>query len=483
MKQHLSILFFLSLALLFAGGCMKMGPDFKRPSPEVQIPGAFQHDTIGHGHALLQEPWWRIYGNPELNSLVGQALKNNWDIRQAAARVMEVRSQFLQTRADRFPSLNLQASAQRQRQTIHVPAPIFQGGTFQLQDQQKRETTDAFSLSLPLSYELDLWGRLARAEEGARASLLEAEENRRTIAQAVVAETVTLYLNIEAIERRIQVLRNSIDSYRQSLKLVAFRYEHGLTSILDVRQARRILAQTESSLPTLLQELGTAQQKMAILLGHYPKTRPPRTHPSGYFKELPPVPPGLPSELLLRRPDIMAAEARLRALNAQVGQARANRFPHITLTAGFGYASDELAHLLLPQSSLWNMAAGLFQPLFDAGKLKALEEAARARYRQGLAAYAKTLLNAFSEVENGLLTREEQLERRKRVLVLLEEARATQTIAEGRYKRGLVNYITVLDAQQARFQAEDSLILVDLALLTNRVTLYRSLGGGWEKNG
>ena len=129
------------------------------------------------------------------------------------------------------------------------------------------------------------------------------------------------------------------------------------------------------------------------------------------------------------------------------------------------------------------MAAGLFQPLFDAGKLKALEKVAHARYRQGLAAYAKTLLNAFSEVENGLLTRREQLERRKRVLVLLEEARATQVVAEGRYRRGLVNYITVLDAQQARFQAEDSLILVDLALLTNRVTLYRALGGGWDRNG
>ncbi|MBW2094606.1 MAG: efflux transporter outer membrane subunit [Deltaproteobacteria bacterium] len=483
MKRRTAIALLPFLAVLFMGGCMKMGPDFKRPSPGLELPASFQHDTTSAKPASLTKAWWRAYGNPELNALVEQALKNNWDIRQAAARVMEVRSQFIQTRADRFPSVNLQASAQRQRQTLHAPVPVFNGATIQLQDQQKRETTNAFSLSLPLSYELDLWGRLARAEEGARASLLEAEENRRTIAQAVVAETVTLYLNIEAIERRIQILRKSIDRYRQSLKLVEFRYEHGLTSILDVRQARRILAQAQSSLPTLLQELGTAQQKMAILLGHYPKTRPPRTHPSGYFKELPPVPPGLPSELLLRRPDIMAAEARLRALNAQVGQARANRFPHITLTASFGYASDELAHLLLPESSLWNLAAGLLQPLFDAGRLKAVEEGARARYRQGLAAYAKTLLNAFSEVENGLLTRKEQLERRKRVLVLLEEARATQTVAEGRYKRGLVNYITVLDAQQARFQAEDSLILVDLALLTNRVTLYRSLGGGWEKNG
>ena len=460
-----------------------MGPDFKRPSIGIEPPDSFQHDATSGKQASLDQAWWRAYGNPELNSLVEEVLQRNWDIRQAAARVMELRSQFIQTRADRFPSLNLQASAQRQRQSRNIPVPVFDGRTFQLKSQKQRETTDVFNLSLPASYELDLWGRLAKAEEGAKASILEAEENRRTISQAVVAETVSLYLNMEATERRIQILKKSIGNYRQSLKLVQFRYNHGLTSILDVRQARRALAQAESSLPTFLQELGTVQQKMAVLLGRYPKTRPPKTHPFGYFKQFPPVPPGLPSTLLLRRPDLRAAQARLQALNAQVGLARANRFPHITLTANLGYASDELTHLLRPENSLWNMAAGLLQPIFDAGKLKAIEEAARARYQQGLAAYAKTALNAFSEVENALLIRREQLERRRRVLVLLEEARMTQKVAEGRYKRGLVDYVNILDALQARFRAEDSLILVDLALLTNRVSLYRSLGGGWGKNG
>ncbi|HBF43848.1 MAG TPA: transporter [Desulfobacteraceae bacterium] len=483
MRQVVAVLLISFFVLLFTGGCIKMGPDFKHPSLEIGTPESFQYDTARGKQTSLKESWWRVYGNPELNSLVEEVLHRNWDIKQAAARVMEVRSQFIQTRADRFPSLNLQVQAQRQRQTMNIPVPVFDGTNFQLKNQEKRETTDAFSLSLPASYELDLWGRLARAEEGAMASILEAEENRRTITQTVIAETVSLYLNMEAIERRIQMLNKSIDYFRKSVKFVQFRYDHGITSILDLRQARRILAQAESSLPTLLQELGMTQQKMAVLLGRYPKTRPPRAHPSGYFKELPPVPPGLPSELMLRRPDIRAADARLRALNAQVGQAKANRFPHITLTAGFGYASDELTHLLSPESGLWNIAAGLLQPIFDAGKLKAAEDGARARYRQGLAAYAKTVLNAFSEVENALLTRHEQLERRKRVLLLLEEARATQKVAEGRYKHGLVDYFTVLDAQQARVQAEDSLILVDLALLTNRVALYRSLGGGWEKNG
>jgi multidrug efflux system outer membrane protein len=162
-----------------------------------------------------------------------------------------------------------------------------------------------------------------------------------------------------------------------------------------------------------------------------------------------------------------------------VGVAKASRFPRITLTGSFGYTSEELDQLLHSESRLWSLGAGIVQPLFDAGKLAAGQRAAEARYQQGVAEYAQTVLRAFSEVERALLTRREQLERRDRILEFLTEARATQEIAEGRYKRGLVDYLTVLDAQQSRFQAEDSLVLVDLAILSNRVSLHRALGGGW----
>ena len=469
------------LALLVAAGCVKIGPDFKRPDLGITPPVTFQHDGSPGSKETLEDSWWRAYGNPELNSLVREALKRNWDIRKAAARVSELRSQLIRTRADRFPSLNLQAQAQHQRRTTSIPVTVLKGGTFELQSRQEKTSSDVFGLSLPASYELDLWGRLARAEEGARSSILAAVENQRTVAQSIVAETISLYLSTETTERRIQILEKSIDNYRQSVKLVEFRYNRGLASILDLRQARRVLAQSEASLPSLNQELGTAQQKMAVLLGRYPRTRPPRKHSKDYFKNLAPVPPGLPSSLLLRRPDLRAAEGRLKTLNAQIGEARANRFPHITLTGSYGYSSDALNHLLRPESELWSLAAGLVQPLFDAARLKAVEEGARARYRQGMADYAKAVLNAFSEVENALLVRQEQLKRRKLVLMLIEEARATQKVAEGRYRRGLTGYITVLDAQQSRFQAEETLVLVELAILTNRVSLYRSLGGGWEK--
>ncbi len=456
-------------SLLTAIGCLRMGPDFHVPDTGIQAPESYQHAPALEKTPLQYEPWWHVFNNPEINQYVDEALENNLDLKKASARILEVYSQVVQTRSNRFPVLNFDGQAQRQSRPI---IGILPGESFTVR-------TDTHTLSLPASFELDLWGKLARAEEAARADLLQAEENRTTLAQTVVAETVTLYLQMESIERRLQIMDQSIENYRSSLALVERRYRRGLSSILDVRQARRVLAQAEANLPSLRQELGITQQKIAVLLGVYPKTRAPRVHGEDYFKLPAPVPPGLSSDLLLQRPDIRAAEASLTALNARVGEAKASRFPRITLTGNFGYTSEELDQLFTSESDLWSLAAGITQPLFDAGKLKATQRAAEARYLQGLAEYAKTVLTAFSEVERALLTREEQLERRKRALTFLEEARAVQSVSENRYGRGLVDYLTVLESQQTRFQAEENLVLVDLALLTNRVALHRALGTGW----
>ena len=448
---------------------MKVGPDYQRPDTGIQMPESYQHALTETVTPLPEDRWWQVFSDPKLSQLVEEVLRNNLDIKKATARILEVRSRFVQTRADRFPSLTLDAHGERRRRPIIGVLP---GRSFSTK-------TDIYTLSLPASFELDLWGRLARAEEAVRADLIQAEENRRTVSQTVVAETISLYLQMESLERRIQLTQQSIENYRHSSALLEHRYERGLTSVLDLRQARRVLARAEASLPALRQDLGITQQKLAVLLGRYPKTKPPRPQQEDYFKHLAPVPPGLPSEILLRRPDIRTAEAKLRALNAQVGVAKASRFPRITLTGSFGYSSEELDQLLRHESKLWNLALGIVQPLFDAGKLKAGQRAAEARYQQGVAEYAKTVLTAFSEVESALLTRKEQVERRERVLSFLTEARATQEVAENRYKRGLVDYLTVLEAQQTRFEAEENLVLVDLSILSNRVTLHRALGGGW----
>jgi len=466
----------VSVFLLLAG-CVRMGPDYTRPDLGPAGRNQYQHGPAAEDTAPAGERWWEVFGDRQLNALVLEALEHNWDIRQATARVLEVRTQLVQTRADRFPALSIQAQAQKQR--LNVPSlSLGPGGFTQVDDQ---ETVNAHALSLPATFELDLWGRLSRAEEAVRAELLRAEETRHTVSQTVAGETASLYLQIEGLERRIQVAQNRIATFGKSLALVEGRYRRGLTSILDVRQSRRLLASSEAALPGLRQELGIAQQRQATLLGRYPETTPPRMQPEDYFIRLKPVPPGLPSDLLVQRPDIRAAEARLTSLNARVGAARAARFPRITLTAAYGYSSQALTELFDPESELRSMALGMVQPIFDMGRLKAGQKAAEARYRQGVADYAKTVLNAFFEVEKALLTRKEQMKRRDRILEWLKEARATQEAAESRYLRGLVDYLNVLEAMNARFEAEDNLVLVDLAIFQNRVSLHRALGGAWAR--
>ena len=259
----------LTVSFLLTSGCMKMGLDFLRPDSKSLVPVSYEQ---AQGTALepnLDDPWWKDFNDPALTKFVEDALSNNLDIKRATSRVLEVRSQFIQSRAARLPQLDFRGEGAKRRATIT---------TGQSPSGQKI-TIDSYDLSLPASFEVDLWGRLARSEEASRADLLQAEENRRTIAQTVVGDTISLYFQIESLERRIQITENSIDTFSLSLKVADNRYRRGLRSVLDVRQARRLLAQTEAVLPLLREDLGVTQQRLAVLLGRYPKTRPPNTHP------------------------------------------------------------------------------------------------------------------------------------------------------------------------------------------------------------
>lgn len=459
----------LLACLPLLAGCLRLGPDFTPPASPVSPPAGYQHQAAGPGAYLEADAWWKALKEPELDALVDQALVRNQDLVKAAGRVLEVRANLVQAGAGRWPALNLNAAGQRQRTQTTSP----------LTGQPLAVTVDGYNLSLAASFELDLWGRVARSEEAALADLLAVEENRRVVAQTVVAEVVTAFLEAQALDRRIQVAEKTIAAYRHSVDFVDGRYRRGLVGALDLHQAQRSLAQAKATLPGLRQELGLKRQKLMVLAGDYPRSRGPQALPEDYYRQPPPVPAGLPSELLLRRPDLKAAEASLHALTARVGAARAARFPRISLTGGFGYASSELSDLFTPVSELWSIAGGLSQSVFDAGNLRAGEEAARARLMQGQAEYAKTVLNAFAEVEGALLTRQEQLERRELVLAALREAIDTQEAAERSYLRGLADYLTVLESQRTRYGLEDTLVLTEQALLTNRVTLHRVLGGGW----
>jgi len=446
-------------------GCVGMGPEYQRPEPVGTLPDSFEQVSAETAGYLVDDAWWREFNDPDLDRLVQDVLAYNWDLKQAAARILEARARFRETRSDRYPELGFNAGADRRNLSGN-------------QGSAELDIT-SYELSLGASYEVDLWGRFASLTDAARSDLLAEEETRRTLAQSIVAETVLLYLEIESLERRIQIARQNIDSFRRSLEFVSTRYRRGLISVLDVRQARRVLAQAEAVLPELEQLLGLRQQELAVLLGRYPTTSDPRQQPEDYFQQMPPVPPGLPSELLQRRPDIRAAEARLQAANRRIGAAKAARFPSIFLTGEYGFSSDELNRLVDLDFDFWSATAGLTQPIFNAGRLKANQRGAEARYEQEAAVYARTLLTAFSEVEAALLTRKKQIERRERLYRFREEARATGRVAAQRYIRGLTPYLDVLDAQRTRFEAEDQLVRVELLVLGNRVQLYRALGGNW----
>jgi len=463
------------IILITSIGCIKLGPKYRQPEFNFEIPESYQNQFSDNITREINDKWWDYFEDPRLNELVEEVLANNLDLKKASARIIEVRSGFKQARADRFPKINLQGSGQRQQISIENQTFPSVGGI-----EIEREY-DTYSLTIPASFELDIWGRLSSAEEAAKEALYASEENYLTLAQSLISEIISLYFQVESLERRIQLMEQSIEKYTESYSIVENRYRRGIASILDLKQAKRTLASAESNLPSLRQELGITQYRMSVMLGEIPESSSPRKHPEDYFELLPPVPPGLPSELLMRRPDIRASEANLKALNAQIGVAKASRFPSISLTGMFGYSSSELDMLFTPESELWNAAIGIFQPLFNAGKLKAGQRAAEARYQLGLAEYAKTVLNAFAEVESALLTRKEQLAKREKILIFVEESRIAQEVAENRYERGLLEYLTVLEAQQTRYKAEEYLIMVDYAILVNRINLHRALGSGLTK--
>jgi len=240
-----------------------MGPDFKKPDLQFAQPERFQYRTKNAKAVVPEDRWWEVFGDPEINGLVKKVLENNPDLQQAAARILELQYQVIQTRADRFPTLGLQGGAQRQHEPESILGPgIPIGGT-----------VNQYSFSLPASYEVDLWGKYARAEEASRAQLLQEKENRLTLSQSLVAEAVSLYLQIQSLERRIQITLQSLKNYQDSVTFVERRYKRGLTSILDLRQARRTLNQAKGQIPQLRQELGAAQQALSVLSGRYPKTR------------------------------------------------------------------------------------------------------------------------------------------------------------------------------------------------------------------
>jgi multidrug efflux system outer membrane protein len=451
------------ISALALAGCVTVGPDYERPP--LGLPESYSAPGAA---GAVAERWWELFADPELDRLVEAALVANQDLAAAAARVEEARALAGIARADRLPRLDAAASGSRTRlseDTATVP-PGF--------DLER----DAFRASAALSFELDFWGRLARAHEAARAELLASEEGRRNVRLGVVAGVATAWFDLAALDRQLELARSTAESRRESVRLQRLRFDAGTISELDLSQAEAELAATESAVPPLERLRRQTENRLAVLLGRFGGETP--RPPAIATAKLPVAPAGLPSELLARRPDVAAAEQALVAANARVGVARAALFPSITLTGYAGSESQELSDLLSSGTGVWNVAAGLLQPIFHGGRLRRGVEAAEARQRQALAAYTKAVQSAFAEVEDALVARRAGVEERAALARQVEALSRARRLATLRYEAGEAAYLEVLDAERSLFRAGLALAVAERGEAAAAVDLFKALGGGWQ---
>lgn len=451
----------LALAAL-AAGCA-LGPDFSRP--EVAQPEAFRRAPAGESIANL--PWWDVFGDPVLQELVRSALQENQDVRIAAYRVEEAAAALGFTRAEQFPAFGLGAGASRREtseQVAGIPGVI----------------ANDFSVYANVSWEVDLWGRLRRSTESARAELLATEAAREGVTISVVAAVADLYFQLRDLDSRLEISERTLASRRDSLELIRTRFRGGIVSELDVRQAEIEEATAAAAVPVFERSIVAVENALSVLLG-----RPPgpiaRGEPLDGDRVLATAPAGLPSELLNRRPDIREAEARAHAQMARVGIAEALRLPTLTLTGAAGLQSSDLDDLGESGANFWSIGGNLLGPLFEFGRNVRRVEVEKARTEQAILGYERTVLGAYRDVDDALAALQtgavEYDARRRQV----ESARAAARLSRARYEGGVTSYLEVLDSERSLFSSElqaSSTLQQRYAAL---VQLYKALGGGWDE--
>jgi len=453
---------FLLLALL--AGCTTMGPDYKRP--EVDLPANFPGEISGE--TPVPADWWKLYRDPFLDELVASARSRNADIRLAAARVQEAEALAREAGAARYPEVMAGASATRTRVSTRViPAPQ---ASVPLERSQ-------YQLSASTSFELDFWGRLARAAEAAQANLLASRYSQEVVALSLAGATAQAYFTARSLEAQLEVLERAIEVRKESLSIATTRADAGLASALDVYQAQGALADALAQRREAARQRALTERALAQLTGRLDLKI---LHGSLFDLPLPPAPPpGLPSALLARRPDIRSAEASMIAANAQIGVARAALFPTISLTASLGAQSAELSQLLSSGAGIWSIGLAAAAPLFDAGRREARVEQAEARRAQALAAYQRSIETAFREVADALVSVEQSAGAEADLAARLEAARNALELSNERYRAGYSPFLEVLDAQRTANDAELAFVRNRQARLAFSVDLMRSLGGGW----
>ncbi len=456
-------------AVLALAACTTVGPDYRRPAVEVPARYPGSPAPVGEKPAELRAGWWKLYGDATLDELVETARRNNSDLRLAAARVAEAEGALREARAALFPDVSAGYSYTRNRVSTVASPPV--PPTFPV-------TRANHQILASTNYEVDFWGRYARASEAAQASLLASAFSRDVVELTLAGAVTQAYFALRSLDAQIAVLDSSIKVRQDSLEIAKARLDAGLASQLDVYQAQGALSDALVQRRDAVRSRAVVEHQLAALAGKLDLALP-----SGDLFKLPlaPVPPaGLPSTLLERRPDIRQAEEALVAANAQIGVARAALFPTLSLTAAFGGQSAELSDLFTVPGRIWTLGAGITAPIFDAGRREARVEQAQARREQAVAGYQKAIETGFREVSDALVNVEQSAASEAELQARLEAARNALDLSNARYQAGYSPYLEVLDAQRTANDAELAFVRNRQARLSFSVDLMKALGGGWN---
>ncbi len=405
--------------------------------------------------------FWQQYGDPVLNTLEEEALKASPDVRIAAARVDAFRAQVTATSADRFPQIGVGASAGRGKGGTSFPS----------------STSNLFSLFASLSWEIDLWGKLTRATDAARADLLGEQAVQRGVYLTLAAAVATSYFTLRQLDEQLQISRSTVKLRRDSVDLFQLRFEGGVISELELSQVQSEYESALAAVPQIEAQIAQTENALSVLLGRNPG---PIERGRAIEQFVPPeVPAGLPSELIARRPDIQQAEASLAASDARVDVARLEWFPSISITGLFGFASTDLSALFNGPNRTWSGVASIAQPIFDAGKINANIDVQLASRKIAEAQYQKTVQTAFKEVDDALMARQKLIETLNAKQAQVNALRRYAELARLRYENGYTSYLEVIDAERSLFSGQLDLATTRSDLLASTVELYRSLGGTW----
>lgn len=455
----------LVLLVLAIGGCA-VGPDFVRPEPVV--PPAYRSEVApAEAASFADQAWFDVFQDATLRGLIDDALTNNYDLRTAAARVEQAQHQVGVTRSELFPQVGYNGAAQR-------------GSSF-IGPNTSNQTFNTFLGSFNLAWEIDVWGRIRRATEASEAVLYATDDVRRGVVLSLVSGVAGSYFTLQELDLELEIARRTTENFSETLDLFTRRFKGGVDSKLSVERARAARAQAAATIPQLQQQVVQQENAICTLLGRPPG--PIAREPLLTRRALPPqTPPGLPSELLRRRPDILQAERLIESSNAQVGVAVANFFPRIGLTTLYGGQSSDLENVIKTPGVIWAVAGSMLGPIFQGGRLTEAYRAQVADWEASQAIYEQTVLTALGEVSNALIAQQKQEEVRVEQEVQVDALRESVRLALLRYNGGLSTYFEVLEAQQQLFPAELQLAQTDLGRVLAVVDLYRSLGGGWDAN-